>query len=431
MSDAPARSKPRSSGRRAFLRGGVTLAGTALAASAAGVRLAAGQTPAAQSLAIEDWTKTPGRPIPAEMYGVPSKYEGRVMRRRTDVFVNRQNWADWSMSPLQHQHGIVTPNGVFFERHHAGTPSIDPDKHRLVVHGMVKQPLMFTMDNLMRYPAVSRFHFLECSGNGLADWTKAASTTVQQTHGLLSCAQWTGIPVSWLLDEAGLQPGAKWVLFEGADGSSHTRSIPIDKVMNDCLIAYGMNGEALREENGYPLRLVIPGWEGNVSVKWLHRIKVVEQPANFRSETARYTDPMPEGKWRQFSFEMECKSVITSPSGGMKLAGPGMYELRGFAWSGNGSIAAVDITADGGRNWQPAVLEQPIMDRCLTQFRYRWRWDGKPAKIASRAVDTTGYVQPTAEEISKVRAIVGFVQHHNGIFPWSIAANGEVKNAIA
>jgi sulfane dehydrogenase subunit SoxC len=432
VDSSPARSNPRSSGRRAFLRGGVTLAGTALAAGAAGIRIAAAQTsPVGQPLAIEEWTKTAGRPIPAEMYGVPSKYEARVMRRRTDVLVNRQNWSDWSMSPLQHQHGTVTPNGVFFERHHAGTPSIDPAKHRLVVHGMVKQPLVFTMDNLMRYPAVSRFHFLECSGNGLTDWTKAASTTVQQTHGLLSCAQWTGIPVSWLLDEAGLAPGAKWVLFEGADGSSHARSIPIEKVMNDCLIAYGMNGEALREENGYPLRLLIPGWEGNVSVKWLHRIKVVDQPANFRSETARYTDPMPEGKWRQFSFEMECKSVITSPSGGMKLPGAGLYEIRGFAWSGNGSIAAVDITMDGGRNWQPAVLEQPIMDRCLTQFRYRWRWDGKPAKIASRAVDSTGYVQPTAEEISKVRAIVGFVQHHNGIFPWSIAANGEVKNAIA
>jgi sulfane dehydrogenase subunit SoxC len=428
MGDRPTTSKS----RRAFLRGGVTLAGTALAAGAAGVRLAAGQTaPQTQPLGVPESAKAPGRPIPPEMYGMPSKYEARVMRRRTDVFVNRQNWSDWSMSPLQSQHGILTPNGVFFERHHAGTPSIDPDKHRLVIHGMVKQPLQFTMDNLMRYPAVSRFNFLECSGNGLTDWTKAASTTVQQTHGLLSCAQWTGIPVSWLLDEAGLQPGAKWVLFEGADGSSHTRSIPIEKVMNDCLIAYGMNGEALREENGYPLRLLIPGWEGNVSVKWLHRIKVVDQPANFRSETARYTDPMPEGKWRQFSFEMECKSVITSPSGGMKLPGPGVYEIRGFAWSGNGSIAAVDVTADGGRNWQPAVLEQPIMDRCLTQFRYRWRWDGKPAKIASRAVDTTGYVQPTAEEISRVRAIVGFVQHHNGIFPWSVAANGEVKNAIA
>ena len=437
MSDGPVTSRsrserPRSSGRRAFLRGGVALAGTALAAGAAGIRLAAAQSsPVAQPLEIPEWTKTPGRPIPPEMYGMPSKYESRVMRRRTDVFVNRQNLSDWSMSPLQSQHGIVTPNGVFFERHHAGTPSIDPDKHRLVIHGMVKQPLVFTMDNLMRYPAVSRFHFLECSGNGLADWAKAASTTVQQSHGLVSCAQWTGIPVSWLLDEAGVQSGGKWVLFEGADGSSHTRSIPIDKVMNDCLIAYGMNGEALREENGYPLRLLIPGWEGNVSVKWLHRIKVVDQAAHFRSETARYTDPMPEGKWRQFSFEMECKSVITSPSGGMKLPGPGVYEIRGFAWSGNGSIAAVDVTADGGRNWQPAVVEHPIMDRCLTQFRYRWRWDGRPAKIASRAVDSTGYVQPTAEEIGRVRAIVGFVQHHNGIFPWSISANGEVKNAIA
>lgn len=436
MSDRPtecssADRRAASPGRRAFLRRG--LGGVVLAAGGVtGAGLASAQpAPVTQPLEVPEWTRTMGRPIPPEMYGMPSKYEAKVQRRRSDVFVNRQNWSDWSMSPLQYQHGIVTPNGVFFERHHAGTPSIDPERHRLVIHGMVRQPLVFTMSDLMRYPAVSRFYFLECSGNTLTDWTKAASTTVQQSHGLLSCAQWTGIPVSWLLDEAGLQPGASWVIFEGADGSAHTRSIPLQKVMDDCLLAYGMNGEALREENGYPLRLLIPGWEGNVSVKWLRRIKVVDQPAHFRSETARYTDPMPGGKWRQFSFVMECKSVITHPSGGMKLAGPGLHEIRGFAWSGNGTIAAVDVTVDGGRHWQPAVLEPPVMDRCLTLFRYRWRWDGRPAKIASRAVDSTGYVQPTVAELGRVRALTGFVQHHNAIFPWEITASGEVKNAVA
>jgi sulfane dehydrogenase subunit SoxC len=425
------REPPRSLGRRAFLRTG--LAGATLAAGAAAVvsRAAAEPTPVTEPLEIPEWTRTMGRPIPPEMYGMPSKYEAKVVRRRSDVFVNRQNWSDWSMSPLQYQHGIVTPNGVFFERHHAGTPSIDPERHRLVIHGMVKRPLMFTMSDLMRYPSVSRFHFLECSGNTLTDWIKAASTTVQQSHGLLSCAQWTGIPAAWLLDEAGLQPGASWVIFEGADGAVHTRSIPLQKVMDDALLAYGMNGEALREENGYPLRLLLPGWEGNVSVKWLRRIKVVDRPAFFRSETARYTDPLPGGKWRQFSFVMECKSVITYPSGGMKLPGPGLYEIRGFAWSGSGTITAVDVTVDGGRHWQPAVLEPPILDRCLTLFRYRWRWDGRPAKIASRAVDSTGYVQPTVEELSRVRSVTGFVQHHNGIFPWEITPSGEVKNAVA
>ena len=325
------------------------------------------------------------------------------------------------MTPLQHQLGIITPNGLFFERHHAGVPDIDPDKHTLVIHGMVKQPLKFSMSDLMRYPSVSTFYFLECSGNGLTDWTKAASTTVQQSHGLLSCAQWTGIPVSTLLDEAGMDPAAKWVLFEGADGSAHARSIPIQKVMADTLLVYGQNGERLRPEQGYPLRAFIPGWEGNVSVKWLRRIKVSDQPWNLRSETARYTDPMPEGKWRQFSFVMECKSVITRPSGGMKLSGPGIYPIEGFAWSGNGTIKAVDVTFDGGKNWREAALEEPFLDRCLTRFRYVWEWDGGPAKIASRAVDSTGYVQPTVAEIAKARALAGFVQHHNGIFPWSVS----------
>lgn len=435
MSDrppGPPSAPPRSAGRRTFLRSGAALMGATLTGAISGVQRAFAQpAPVTEPLEVPEWTRTMGRPIPAEMYGLPSKYEARVVRRRSDVFVNRQNWSDWSMSPLQYQHGIVTPNGVFFERHHAGTPSIDPERHRLVIHGMVKRPLVFTMSDLMRYPAVSRFYFLECSGNTLTDWIKAASTTVQQSHGLLSCAQWTGIPAAWLLDEAGLQPGASWVIFEGADGAVHTRSIPLQKVMDDALLVYGMNGEALREENGYPLRLLLPGWEGNVSVKWLRRIKVVDRPAFFRSETARYTDPLPGGKWRQFSFVMECKSVITYPSGGMKLPGPGLYEIRGFAWSGNGAITAVDVTVDGGRHWEPATLEPPILERCLTLFRYRWRWDGRPAKLASRAVDSTGYVQPTVEELARVRAVTGFVQHHNGIFPWEVKSNGEVTNAVA
>ena len=436
-SDTPLRSLPErtplpkeedarleSEDRRAFLRKSTAMAGGALAAGSVA------STVRAAPLAIPGTEQEMGRPIPPAMYGMPSKYEAHVARRRSDVLVNRQNWSDWSMTPLQHQYGIITPNGLIYERHHAGTPDIDPRGHQLVIHGMVRQPLVFSMDDLMRYPTVSRFYFLECSGNGLTDWLKPASTTVQQTHGLLSGAQWTGIPVSWLLDEAGVQPGAKWLAFEGADGASHTRSMPIEKVLDDCLLVYAANGEMLRPENGYPLRLLVPGWEGNVSVKWLRRIKVGDQPWHFRSETARYTDPMPQGKWRQFSFDMECKSVITRPSGGMKLGGRGWYEIQGLAWSGNGTIRAVDVTLDGGRNWQEATLDQPVLDKCLTQFRFRWNWDGGPAMIASRAVDSTGYVQPTVADLQKVRAIVGFVQHHNAIQPWSVAATGEVKNAI-
>ncbi len=413
----------KSTSRRSFL-------GNAASAVAAAT-VASTSSAIAGQLEVQPSSKSMGRTTVPQGYGMPSKFEAHVTRNRSDIFVNKQNFSDWSMTPIQHQQGIVTPNGLIFERHHAGIPDIDPDTHELVIHGMVRQPMRYTMDNLMRYPSVSKFHFMECSGNGLTDWLAVKSTTVQQTHGLLSCSQWTGVPVSWLLDEVGLQPGAKWLLFEGADGSAHARSIPIDKALDDALLVYASGGEALRPENGYPLRAFLPGWEGNTSVKWLRRIKVSDKPWHLRSETARYTDPMPEGKWRQFSMDMECKSVITNPSGGMQMQGPGLYEIQGFAWSGRGTITAVDITTDGGKTWRTADLEGPVMDKCLTRFRYRWNWDGGPAKIASRAVDNTGYVQPTVADLASQRAIVGFVQHHNGIFPWAINENGEVSNAIA
>lgn len=409
--------------RRALLGQSAALAVGGVAGLAGGRAVAAPLPVPASNLAL-------GRALPESEYGMPSKYEAHVRRRRTDVFVNKQNFSDWSMTPLHQQHGTVTPNGLIYERHHNGVPDINPDEHRFAIHGMVRQPLVFSMSDLMRYPSVSRFYFMECSGNGLTDWLKATSKTVQQTHGMLSCAQWTGVPVATLLDEAGVLPGAQWALAEGADGSAHARSIPMKKMLEDALLVYAANGEMLRPENGYPLRLFIPGWEGNVSIKWLRRIKLGDQPWHIRSETARYTDPMPDGKWRQFSFEMEAKSVITSPSGAMNIR-PGEMDILGFAWSGRGKVRAVDVTTDGGRTWREAVLEEPVLDKCLTRFRLRWKWDGAPTAIASRVIDSTGYVQPTVDEIKKVRAITGFVQHHNGIFPWSIASTGEVKNAIA
>jgi sulfane dehydrogenase subunit SoxC len=408
--------------RRKALRSSVATLG-------AGALAASGGRAAAQALPIPDSNLAMGRALPVNEYGQPSRFEANVRRRRSDVLVNKQNLSDWSMTPLHQQLGIVTPNGLLFERHHNGVPDIDPQQHQLAIHGLVRQPLLFSMADLMRYPSVSRFHFLECSGNGLTDWLKPASKTVQQSHGLLSCAQWTGVPVATLLDEAGIHKSAAWALAEGADGAAHARSIPLRKMLDDALIVYAANGEMLRPENGYPLRLLLPGWEGNVSVKWLRRIKLGEEPWNLRSETARYTDPLPQGKWRQFSFEMEAKSVITSPSGDMRISS-GPLEIVGFAWSGRGRIRAVDITLDGGRNWRQAQLEEPVLDKCLARFRLRWQWDGVPAVIASRAVDSTGYVQPSVEQIRQARDLSGFVQHHNGIFPWAINAAGEVTNAI-
>lgn len=400
----------------------------AYAGAAGSIGLAAGAR-AAETITIPQSNKEHGRPLPESEYGLPSKFESHVMRRRTDVLVNRQNFSDWSMTPLHQQHGIVTPNGLIFERHHNGVPEINPDHHKFIVHGMVRQPLEFSMADIVKYPSVSKFHFIECSGNGLTDWLTPRSKTVQQTHGMLSGAQWTGVPVSTILEEAGLLKEAQWALAEGADGSAHARSLPIKKLLDDSILVYACNGEMLRAENGYPLRLFTPGYEGNTSVKWLRRLKIGDKPWHLRSETARYTDPMPNGKWRQFSFEMEAKSVVTFPSGGMTIQ-PGFIEILGFAWSGNGKIRAVDITLDGGRTWRKTKLEEPVFDKALTRFRFNWRWDGSPVTIASRAVDSTGYVQPTVDEIKKVRAITGFVQHHNGIFPWAINTSGEVSNAI-
>ena len=410
--------------RRNFIRKTAALTGGAFAA--------AGSARAAP-LPIPQTNQEPGRIIEETAYGMPSKYEAHVRRRRTDVFKNRQNLSDWSMTPLQHQPGIITPNGLIYERHHAGTPDIDPRTHKLVIHGLVKQPLEFSMDDLHRYPSVSRFYFMECSGNGLTDWLKPASTTVQQTHGLLSGALWTGVLMSTLLEEAGIDPKAKWALLEGADSSAHTRSVPMEKMLDDTMIVYAMNGEALRPENGYPVRAFLPGWEGNICVKWLRRIELGEQPWHFRSETARYTDPMPGGKWRQFSMVMETKSVITNPSGGMKMKGPGFYEITGLAWSGAGKIRAVDVSVDGGKNWREATLEPPVLDKCLTTFKAPWNWDGRLAILQSRAMDSNGYVQPTVQEIGAHRGIhpYAFVQHHNGIQSWAVTEKGEVSNVIA
>lgn len=409
--------------RRALLGRSIAYAG-AIGAASVGA-----SAKASEMLPIPASNKTMGRELPPNEYGMPSKYENHVRRQRTDVLVNKQNYSDWSMTPLHQQHGIVTPNGLIFERHHNGVPDINPDDHKFVIHGMVRQPLIFSMEDIVKYPSVSKFYFMECSGNGLTDWLSPKSKTVQQTHGLLSCGQWTGVPVSTLLEEAGLLKEAQWGLAEGADGAAHARSIPIKKLLDDAMVVYACNGEMLRPENGYPLRMFTPGWEGNTSVKWLRRLKIGDKPWHLRSETARYTDPMPGGKWRQFSFEMEAKSVITSPSGGMKIK-PGLIEIVGFAWSGVGKIRSVDVTLDGGRTWREARLEEPVLDKTLTRFRLNWKWDGGPVTIASRAVDSTGYVQPTVDDIKKVRAITGFVQHHNGIFPWAINASGEVQNAI-
>lgn len=363
---------------------------------------------------------------PVSGYGNRSRFE-RALRLFPQT---RTPEATASFTPLRESFGIITPSALHFERHHSGVPEIDPAAHTLMVHGLVGRPLVFSMDELKRMPAATRVLFIECSGNSSSEWLGAGAPSVQRTHGLTSCSEWTGVWLSTLLRECDAQADASWVLAEGADAARMARSLPMAKALNDVLIAYAQNGEALRPEQGYPLRLVAPGWEGNVNVKWLRRIEVLDSPAMTRWETARYTDLTPDGKAWQFTFVMDAKSVITAPSGGETLRGPGLYEVSGLAWSGRGAIRRVDITTNGGLTWSQAELQPPVVSHAHTRFRWSWRWDGREALLASRCEDDTGYVQPRRQDLVKERgANSGYHQH--GIQAWKVSANGAVTNGNA
>src|SRR5882757_3143621 len=411
--------------RRRFLRdtgmiGGAAVAG-ALGASEAGATDADNLPPNAPA-----WMKTPGDPMGSQPYGTPSPFEKNVVK---NIPKNLKQYLSASArTPLQDLDGIITPNGLFYERHHGGVPSIDPAQHRLMLHGLVDRPLIFTMDDLRRFPSQSRIHFLECSGNPA--YTKPFGKTASDLVGLLSCAEWTGVSLKLVLQEAGLQPEAKWLVAEGADAAALTRSIPIEKCLDDAMLVYSQNGERLRPQQGYPLRLLLPGFEGNMNIKWLRRLHVTAEPTYSREETSKYTDLMPDGSAREFTFYMEAKSIITRPSGGQRLTTPGFHEITGIAWSGHGRIKRVEISVDDGKSWKVAELQEPILTRALTRFRIPWRWDGKPALIQSRAIHETDYVQPTLAELLAVRGANHFY-HNNAIWPWRIDGNGEVSNGQA
>ena len=409
--------------RRVFLQGGLVLA----LATPAGA--AEPQAPAAGTADADlPWARQPGLPFTA--YGQPSPHEQHVLRR---IGLNHRqiegNGAAWT--PLEDLEGTLTPNGLHFVRNHAGTPDIDPARHRLLVHGLVRQPLAFDLAALQRYPLRSAQIFLECGGNSNAGWhDEPVQRPVGLVHGLVSCSEWTGVPVAALLEEVGIDPRARWVVASGADASALQMSLPLDKLRDDCLVALYQNGERLRPENGYPLRLIVPGWKGVVSVKWLRGLHLAEQPAMTRNETSKYTELLPSGQARQFAFVMEAKSVITTPSHGQSLAGPDIYEIRGLAWSGRGRIAKVEVSADGGASWAEAALQEPVLPRCLTRFRAAWRWDGKPCLLQSRATDETGAVQPTREALVAARGRKGFY-HYNAIVSWDVDAHGYVSHAYA
>ena len=327
----------------------------------------------------------------------------------------------------------MTPSGLHFERHHQGWWDIDPSKHRLMINGaddsLVKTPMVFTMDEIMRLPSVSRFHFIECGANTGMEWGNVAVPTCQYTHGMISCSEFTGVPLKLLLDRAGVDyRRGRYVLAEGADGSSMTRTVPMELIESgEVFVAYGQNGEMLRPENGYPLRLVVPGVQGVSWVKYLRRIEVGDKPYGTKDEVIHYVDLMPGGKHRQYTSTQECKSVVTTPSGGQLLLDQGFYNITGLAWSGRGKVRAVDVSTDGGRNWRKARLESPVLNKCLTRFSLDWVWDGKPALIQSRATDETGYVQPSSRQLRAVRGTRS-IYHNNSIQTWLVQENGEVKN---
>lgn len=364
---------------------------------------------------------------PMRVPGSPSRPYGERSPRETPI---RTGGGSHSLTPLQHLHGIITPSSLHFERHHNGVPAIDPLRHRLLIHGLVERPLMFTVEELIRLPAASRLAFIECAGNSRDGWREARDLSVQDLHGLTSTSEWTGVRLSTLLEAVGMRREATWMLAEGGDAAGLDRSVPLTAdVLNEAMICYGQNGEALRPEQGYPLRLLLPGFEGNINVKWLRRLKLADRPFMTRWETSKYTDLMPDGTAYQFSFVMEAKSVITSPSGRQQIQ-PGFHEIQGLAWSGRGRIRTVEVSVDAGRTWQTAQLQEPVLPKCHTRFRIPWRWNNQETIIQSRCLDETGYVQPSRQQLITVRG-VNSSYHYNGIQQWKVGRDGLVQNVYA
>lgn len=396
--------------RRTLIAGAAAMAGGALIGRLPGAH-AQGRAPLPA-----DPTAAPGPPT--SPLGARSTFETPA-RAPTGAITGS------SLTPLQELSGTITPSDLVFERHHAGVALIDPARHRLLIHGLVDRPTVFTRDDLRRLPSESRIHFLECSGNGRAAYrAPRREMTPQQVDGMTSNGEWTGVALSTLFREVGVQPAAVWFRAEGGDAARLARSIPMAAAA-EALVAYAFNGEPLRPANGYPARLLVPGFEGNACIKWLRRVELAEQPGMFRDETARYTDPLPNGKARQFSLTMDAKSIITSPAYPERLAGPGWVQISGLAWSGRGRVTRVDVSTDGGRSWTGAELQHPVLAKAHTRFRLPWHWDGGPASLLSRAVDDTGYVQPTVAAFRQVRG-AGTDYHYNAIRAWAVEPDGRV-----
>lgn len=409
--------------RRAFLRQ-TAAAGAGLVATATALR-AEGADPLITQ--VQDYASAFGAPVDATPYGLPIRHEAHVVRRNVE-WLTESPVSSINFTPIHALEGTITPQGCAFERHHSGAIELTKQDYRLMINGLVDRPLVFTFADLMRFPRRVLTSFCECAANGGMEWNGAQLEGAQFTHGMIHNMEYTGIPLRVLLEEAGVQPEGKWVYVEGHDASSNGRSIPLDKAMDDVLVAFFANGEALRMEHGYPVRLVVPGWEGNIWVKWVRRIGIYANAVESREETSKYTDLMPDGRARKWTWTMDAKSVVTSPSPQAPIQhGPGPMVITGLAWSGNGKIARVDLSTDGGVTWTPARLSGDVKPKALTRFHLDHIWDGSEMLLQARATDETGYVQPTKAALRAIRG-VNSVYHNNGIQTWWVKADGEVEN---
>ncbi|MCF6310666.1 MAG: sulfite dehydrogenase [Sulfurimonas sp.] len=377
------------------------------------------------------WGTTLGDELNKNPYGLPSKYEHNIVRRTSSLMSSAGDMhAAVSMSPLHELEGIITPNGLHFTRTHNGVAHVDPNKYRLMIHGLVEKPIVLTLEQLKRYPSESRTLFLECPANGAAEWKGPQFNSLQFVKGMMSNSQWTGVRLSVILDDLGLKPTAKWMLAEGSDGSEMSRTIPVEKVLDDAMIVWAQNGEALRPEQGYPVRLMLPGWEANLCIKYLKRLEFGKEPWYCKEETSKYTVLTKSGKAIQHFYPLEVNSIITSPCpekpwSDLKIGQ--MVEIEGLAWSGHGTITNVDISLDGGDNYVEAQLKGLVLPKSWTRFSYMHKFDGKPLFIQSRSVDDSGNVQPSVSQEKDIIGVEG-VYHRNSIVTWEIKKDGSVHN---
>ncbi|AUQ58182.1 sulfite dehydrogenase [Phaeobacter inhibens] len=419
MTDKPKQTSP---SRRQFLAGAA-----AIGAGAVTGRPAEAKTPDPLITEVQDWASGLGDGVDATPYGLPIEYEADVVRRNVE-WLTADTISSINFTPIHALDGTITPQGCAFERHHSGAIELRKEDYRLMINGLVDTPLVFTYADLERFPRENRVYFCECAANSGMEWAGAQLNGAQFTHGMIHNMEYSGVPLRTLLEEAGVNPAGKWVYVEGADASSNGRSIPLEKAMDDVLVAFKANGEALRKEHGYPVRLVVPGWEGNMWIKWLRRVEVMDQPVESREETSKYTDTLADGTSRKWTWEMDAKSVVTSPSPQSPIKhGKGPLVITGLAWSGRGAITGVDVSVDGGKSWTEARLAASGTDKALTRFYLDTNWDGSEMLLQSRARDASGYVQPTKTQLREVRGL-NSIYHNNAIQTWWVKASGEAEN---